>query len=319
MAEVVQIHEEIMKRFKPLEHFTRVLLDAYVLNRPYRRIIKANQLFSQLSGLSLKQAMKADSLFDTLSFFLEEKEISLQDINGYRQPTRIDEVRGRRGDNFDHNLILGIYPIADDAENRLGSFILIRDVTAETNLQSRYKDAANKSITDPLTGLFTRGYFEDYLRLQTSLTEKGGQPGAMTNMSVVMIDIDHFKKVNDVHGHQAGDHVLKETARVMKKIFRKTDVCCRYGGEEFLVILPNTTGAGAQQAAEKMRTEIAGLTIEFNGKRIPVTMSAGVTEIALGKEQPIKAIARADAALYRAKETGRNQVCMGTSTDSAAA
>ena len=127
-------------------------------------------------------------------------------------------------------------------------------------------------------------------------------------ISVVMLDIDFFKKINDGYSHQAGDHVLKHTSELMKKSFRKTDVVARYGGEEFLAILPGTDALGACIAAEKLRMAIAAYRFEFEGKVIPVTISSGVAQINIGKESGEQAIARADAALYFSKESGRNRV-----------
>ena len=124
----------------------------------------------------------------------------------------------------------------------------------------------------------------------------------------MMFDVDHFKKVNDVHGHQAGDHVLRIVAETMKACFRRTDVICRYGGEEFLVILNGTDLKGSVFAAEKFRQTIATTAIIFDGKQIPVTISGGLAQVKLGEETTTAAIARADAALYQSKESGRNQV-----------
>ncbi len=291
------------------EKFSKVLLDAYVLIDPNGLVVKSNQLFSQLVGTSTKQLQGKALLGEHIEFYLSEKKLGIEEFNGLVQTTRIDEVEGRTKLSNNLNLILGAYPICSESKDRLGTFLLIRDVTAETNLQNRYKDAANKSITDPLTSLFTRGYFEDYLRLQLSLAKNQRKSSEQESpISIVMVDIDHFKKVNDVYGHQAGDHILKVVAHTMKGVFRKSDVCCRYGGEEFLVILPETTLEGAANAAEKMRKTVESLSIDFEGKKIPVTMSSGVAQIDIQTEEGKDTIARADAALYKAKEAGRNKV-----------
>ncbi|MFY7930283.1 MAG: GGDEF domain-containing protein, partial [Oligoflexus sp.] len=190
---------------------------------------------------------------------------------------------------------------------KLGLFLLLRDVTAETNLQDQYKDKAIQSITDPLTTLFTRAYFEEYLSGQVtrmeSLPENERYP-----VSVVMCDIDFFKKINDRYGHQAGDYVLKNVSRIMKQTFRKTDVCCRYGGEEFLVILPAANFENAGIAANKLRQAVQDEVMIFEDTHIPVTLSCGVATIRIGQETYPEAMARADAALYESKHQGRNLV-----------
>jgi diguanylate cyclase (GGDEF)-like protein len=132
------------------------------------------------------------------------------------------------------------------------------------------------------------------------------------NLSVIMGDIDHFKKINDKYGHPAGDYVIKTVAQTLNKSFRKTDIICRYGGEEFLIILPASDLPGAKIAAEKARTAIENTKFEFGGTIIPVTMSLGVAQLQVGIESSKETIARADAALYHSKQNGRNQVSTHT-------
>lgn len=294
--------------FKPYEVFCRSMLDAYVVLDHTGRILKSNQLMSQLTSLKSKQLLKANSLEEIIQFYINGKQLKVEEIINQAAPTRFDEVRGTIPANDQLNLILGVFPFKNADGSALGAFILIRDVTAETNLQGKYKDAQHKSISDPLTGLFTRGYFEDYLRLQTKTLMELPANIDQRMMSLVMIDIDHFKKVNDVHGHQAGDHILKHVAAVMRKSFRKTDIVCRYGGEEFLVILPVTDLTNATIAAEKLRTNIEAEKIVFEGTHIPVTVSLGVAQINFGVETYTETIARADSSLYEAKRSGRNKV-----------
>jgi diguanylate cyclase (GGDEF)-like protein len=125
-----------------------------------------------------------------------------------------------------------------------------------------------------------------------------------------MLDIDHFKKVNDTHGHQAGDAVLAGVAGVIKWKLRETDMIARYGGEEFCVLATGTEQAGALLLAERLRKLVDGEAFKHDGLRLMVTVSIGVsTWTALYKDDFEELIRRADAALYRAKEQGRNRVC----------
>ncbi len=298
---------QALELFKPFEHFSKCLLDAYVVVDQNGRILKCNALFAQLVGLRTKQILKAETFDEVLKLSVSGKMLSIAEIVANVAPTRIDEVSGESGERQNLNLIIGVYPLMQDGATA-GSFVLIRDVTAETNLQDKYKDKATQSITDALTGLFNRAYFTDYMKSQVSTLESFPESAAQRTISVVMLDIDFFKKINDVYGHQAGDYVIKTTAELMRKCFRKTDVVARYGGEEFLAILPGTDVEGAAIASDKLRQTIQNFKFEFDGKIMPVTMSSGVAQIQIGRENGEQAIARADAALYFSKQNGRNRV-----------
>lgn len=307
MAEALQLNpSNVIDAFKPYEHFARVMLDAYILVDETGRVVKCNQLFSTLVAKKTKEILKESSLDSMLSMDINGEKLTVDKILSYQAPTRIDEVKGQTPTASNLNLIVGVYPLMDTVNNRhLGAFILVRDVTAEKALQDKYKTTAIKSITDPLTGLFTRGYFEGYLEKEMRYMK---ETGAYNEMSIIMVDIDFFKKTNDGFGHQAGDMVLQAVGKLMKKVVRKSDIPCRYGGEEFLIILPHTPLAGAALAAEKLRAAIKDEKVIFEGKTIPVSVSCGVAEIRLPGEPYLDTIKRADAALYSAKENGRNRV-----------
>lgn len=296
-----------LKAFAPFENFSRALLDAYVIVNHEGRILKCNQLFSALTGKKTRQILKCASLDELITLDIAGDPLNVHDILSHQSPTRIDEVRGDSGVRTGLNLILGIFPFTEN-DKAIGSFILIRDVTAETNLQDKYKVKATQSITDKLTGLYNRVYFEQYL--PSALSDFAQKPPEDQKMSVIMADIDHFKSVNDTWGHQAGDFILEKVAKIFKQNFRKTDILCRYGGEEFLAILPATEIKGAYMAAEKLREAIASDIFEFNDTKIPVTISLGLAQIKIGEESGDEAISRADMALYEAKKTGRNKVCL---------
>jgi diguanylate cyclase (GGDEF)-like protein len=298
-----------LEQFKAFEHFCKCLLDAFAVVDETGRVLKCNPLFSQLVSQRTRQILKAGSLDELLKLDVAGKPLSIADMLSSPAPTRIDEVTGTATDGKTLNLIIGVYPFSQGAE-KVGAFVLMRDVTAETNLQDKYKDKATQSITDPLTGLFNRAYFVDYLTSQLNTLESFPENAPQRIISVVMLDIDHFKKVNDVYGHQAGDYVIKMVADLLRKCFRKTDVVARYGGEEFLAILPGTEAAGAVVAADKLRQAVQGYKFEFEGTVIPVTISSGVAQIAIARETGTQAIARADAALYFSKQNGRNRVSL---------
>ena len=301
----------IQSEFARFEPFAKVLLDAYVLLDSQGRIIKANSMLGQLTGETTRQLMKVENVDNLLTFTVDGVRLGYQELLQYDSTIRIDEVTGIVfGNDVPFNLILGVFPfVCPVSGEKLGVFVLIRDVTAETMLQDQYKSKAIQSITDPLTTLFTRAYFEEFLTSQVVRMEALPVVERYP-VALVMCDIDFFKKINDGFGHQAGDFVLKVVARIMKQTFRKTDVCCRYGGEEFLIILPAASFDNAGIAANKLRHAIQNEVIIYEDHHIPLTMSCGVASIHVGQETFMETLARADLALYECKHNGRNLVSL---------
>lgn len=182
-----------------------------------------------------------------------------------------------------------------------GVMAVVQDTTRQTTLEERLVDLHRKATQDALTGVENRGQFDRCLAELTDLA-KGGGP----TFSLVICDIDHFKQINDVHGHQAGDDALVIFAKVLASQARSSDVVCRYGGEEFCILAPATDNATATERAESIRETIEKTPINsLNGNTM--TASFGVTEFQAG-DSPETVLARADRALLRAKDCGRNQV-----------
>ena len=190
-----------------------------------------------------------------------------------------------------------------DDEMLAGRIWMFSDVTAEKQLQRKLEEMA---IRDSLTGMLNRRAFDDRLAQEIARAEREGAP-----LSLLALDLDHFKSVNDGYGHQAGDAVLKEACRRAAGAVRESDVLARIGGEEFAVLLPMTPCAGAEDAAERIRAAIAAAPVVHEGIAIPVTCSLGVAQYrgvagADGKGGTAL-LAAADAALYEAKRSGRNR------------
>ena len=162
------------------------------------------------------------------------------------------------------------------------------------------------SLRDALTGCFNHAHALDTLNSELRRAQRSGAP-----LSIVMFDVDGFKGVNDAYGHLAGDRVLAEVGKRLGEIARKSDVKCRYGGDEFLLILPDTPAKGARQLAESIRNEVASIAIAAGTANIKVTASIGVVTATGDERSPNTFIARADDALYRAKRAGKNRVHMG--------
>jgi diguanylate cyclase (GGDEF)-like protein len=162
----------------------------------------------------------------------------------------------------------------------------------------------NQSIRDPLTGLFNRRYLEESLELECSRAER-----SELSISVLMLDVDHFKRFNDTFGHDAGDIVLKNVAELLKRSVRQGDVACRYGGEEFVLVLPGTPAAEAVDVAERVRKGVRNLEIVDRNQSLGrVTASLGVAVYPMAGRTPAELIATTDQMLYTAKNAGRDRV-----------
>ena len=159
------------------------------------------------------------------------------------------------------------------------------------------------AVEDGLTKLFVVRHFKEILDQEISKANRYKRP-----LSILMSDIDHFKRFNDTYGHQAGDYVLKEVANIFKSSCRDTDVPGRYGGEEFIILLPETARDGAVEFAERLRVQVENRVFEYNNIKLNVAISIGVSQLD-NDTSGGSIIKRADEALYVAKETGRNKVC----------
>lgn len=167
-------------------------------------------------------------------------------------------------------------------------------------LQKKNEELIHLAACDPLTGLYNRLFLREYMLKQYAVWQR-----YQTALSVIMFDIDHFKQVNDRYGHMIGDEVLKELALVISKILRSADVFARFGGEEFLIVLPNTGREEAKVVAEKIRRLVE--STRFSGLNETLTISLGVAQLEAGMD--IEALLKAaDEKLYAAKEAGRNRV-----------
>jgi diguanylate cyclase (GGDEF)-like protein len=166
-----------------------------------------------------------------------------------------------------------------------------------------FREVKDNSVKDSLTGCFTRNHAVDVIDAELRRARRSQTP-----VSMIMFDLDHFKDINDRYGHLAGDAVLNAVGKRMKEVLRGSDLKCRYGGEEFLVLLPETPLHGARRVAETLRREIAERPVPWAGEGLTITASFGLAQTIPGEVNVQAVIARADQALYRAKDDGRNCV-----------
>lgn len=187
--------------------------------------------------------------------------------------------------------------------------MLVYDVT-EIATRKKELEAANQTLktlsrTDRLTGLFNRGFWEENLIQEFQRCQRNQRP-----TSLILLDIDHFKEFNDTHGHQAGDQALRIVGSVLQGFCRSTDIAGRYGGEEFGIILPETTCKQALVFAERLRIKIRDTAVQWEDKTLCITISIGISEFVADMQSHQGWIEKSDTALYAAKERGRDQsVC----------
>ncbi len=186
--------------------------------------------------------------------------------------------------------IITNFPVPED--NKL-------DVIKKINFM--YSRTRYLSLTDALTGLYNRRHFDNTIEREFMRSKRYGG-----DLSLAIIDIDFFKKINDTYGHLCGDYILKEAAYLIMDNFRKTDFVFRYGGEEFVVILTETNLESSKIPLERLRAKIAEYPFVFNGQPLHITVSTGVSSN--NAETIEEFLDNADKALYRAKQTGRNKV-----------
>jgi diguanylate cyclase (GGDEF)-like protein/PAS domain S-box-containing protein len=172
-----------------------------------------------------------------------------------------------------------------------------------SNIRLR-EDLREQAIRDPLTGLYNRRYLEENLARELYRAQRQG-----TDLCIAMVDLDDFKQINDTFGHGAGDLVLREMGNILTGHLRNSDISCRYGGDEFLLALPDSSLADTHQRMEQIRQTVRGCTIHYGGKTLrPITISAGIATAAAHNFQAIEIIQAADKALFIAKSAGHDQV-----------
>jgi diguanylate cyclase (GGDEF)-like protein len=174
-------------------------------------------------------------------------------------------------------------------------------------LQKANEELRKMALKDGLTGLYNHRYFQDLMDHELSRARRYKKP-----FSLIMLDLDHFKKINDHYGHPVGDVVLKGVSEAIQNSIRDCDFAARYGGDEFAVVLPETELKGAAMAAERMRKAVEDLEIATNGIDIDVSISIGVTcyHTLADKKDKSEIISEADKALYKSKKKGRNKTCL---------
>jgi len=220
---------------------------------------------------------------------------------------RVGEVEVETEDGSGRYISLQFTPFVATRRSVGGTIVIVRDVTERVSmallLEEQKRDLERLAMTDVLTGLYNRRHAAHALETECARAKRYNQP-----LSVAMVDLDHFKQVNDVHGHATGDRVLKAAAEAMVAAVRGTDVVARWGGEEFVLILPNAGEEYSEKVVERVRQAAHQAIRETTG--LEVTMSAGLADYLPG-ESIDGLLDRADGYLYQAKEQGRDRLVRG--------
>lgn len=278
------------------------LWNSFMVNHsgiPSPKVINTNlfESFPELPAKWLKQKIDSVFLMNIRSFITWEQRPYMFKFKNYRPITGT-------ADYMYQNVTL--IPLHSNEGEVTHVGLVVYDVTdiaiSQDKLESANKLLGKLSRTDKLTQLFNRGYWEEMLRLEYERCRRTGQP-----CSLVMFDIDHFKQVNDTHGHQTGDAVIRNTAYTLKNTIRKTDIAGRYGGEEFAVILSGTDSSTSLYFAERLRKKIESQEVIHEGNTIRYTISLGIAEMDTQMESYQQWIEAADHALYDSKHSGRNR------------
>lgn len=216
----------------------------------------------------------------------------------------LEDLSSRNG-TFCNGNRMSRHKLSDGDKIQLGRNTMLRFTFVDSHDESFQRLMYDSALRDGLTRTFNRRYFTDRLRAEFRFAERHG-----TRLALLMFDLDHFKSINDTHGHVAGDYVLTEFVDAIQKRVRSEDVFARFGGEEFALITRAISSEHAEQLADRLRATVAELQLEYEGKSIPLTVSVGLAcfpdvEVA----GPEKLIAAGDQALYDAKRSGRN--CVG--------
>jgi diguanylate cyclase (GGDEF)-like protein/PAS domain S-box-containing protein len=296
-----------------------ILLDPYCVLDLANNIFAVNTAFEDFVGESQRKIKKNPQFNNFVKTeFCPGQSPAIQVVTSERS-LRLDMIAGSTKKHIERTMTISGVPIFSREKKLIGSLLNIRDLTDETRLQHKYKNEKTDAITDGLTHLYNKNFTETFLKKSVRSCQRNKSP-----LTVAIADVDHFKRVNDTYGHQAGDYILSSVAELLKKETRENDVASRFGidetiagrfgGEEFVVILSNCGSEGAMVFAERFRQKLSNTNFTFKGIQIPITVSIGTATFPppdnfkfISEEIANELIRRADMALYAAKSEGRNQ------------
>jgi diguanylate cyclase (GGDEF)-like protein/PAS domain S-box-containing protein len=303
----------LMKSEAQFRAVTTAAQDAILMIDAEGLIVSWNPAAERILGFSAQDAIGRDAheLFvpsryhaDFRKGFASFRETGVGAVIGKKR-----EVEALRKDGSEFPVELSVSAIR--LNERWHAVGVLRDITgrklSETKVQKLQEQLLDQAVRDPLTGLYNRRYLDETIAREVVRAARYNQP-----IGIVMCDIDHFKLVNDVHGHLAGDEVLRAFAGLLREHARGSDIACRFGGEEFVLLFPGMPRDVAYRRAEQLRTELAAKRITLGAVVIQLTASFGVASFPEDGQTMDSLIGAVDAAMYQAKETGRDRVVVSS-------
>ncbi len=286
--------------------------DGVLVLDPQNRIADLNPAMEELLA-ERPQELLGKCAFEVFGGWVEKTSPIFGDFD-LKTEVRLPSVPSRILD-------LRMTPLYDKRDMVNGRLLVFRDITERKEVEKRLRDAnfrmksqlieigilqsqlREQAVRDPLTGLFNRRYLEETLDRELARAARESYP-----VSVIMIDIDHFKQVNDTYGHEAGDVMLKALGDVLMKHSRRGDFACRYGGEEFLIVMPNITPGIVQGRAATLRQSLKALTVQYGNHILTATYSMGIASYPAHGDTRDSFLRAADQAMYAAKNAGRDDI-----------
>ncbi|MEM9195162.1 MAG: GGDEF domain-containing protein [Myxococcota bacterium] len=239
---------------------------------------------------------------------IDDRALSRRHAAVYQNKGRwfVRDFGSTNGTWIDCNRVRSPSPLRDGARIKLGKNILFRVALQNESEQQQSLEMYQSTVTDPLTRVYNRRYLDGRLEEELAYSQRHGTP-----LSLILLDVDHFKQINDTLGHPAGDAVLRVMGGAVSRMIRTEDVVARYGGEEFAVVARGIDAENAAILAERIRKLVEGLSIPWEGRSIRITISLGVATCDRRQAYSTTGtlVQAADQALYRAKESGRNRLC----------
>jgi diguanylate cyclase (GGDEF)-like protein/PAS domain S-box-containing protein len=275
-----------------------IVTKADAIDAPGPEIVYVNQSFTNLTGFTKEEALGKSPRILQSSGTDSKTKFEIRSAIEEKRPVRVT-IKNYSKTGQEYWLDMNIHPLKN-SNGEVTHFVAIeRDVTEQKNYEQKLEKL---SRTDPLTGLLNRRSFNETSENEFSRFKRNGE-----NYSVLMIDIDKFKLINDSYGHSVGDTAIQNVAHLCEKNRRLYDVLARFGGEEFCVLLPQTPVDKAFELAEKLREEVRESFFMAVGKKIKMTVSIGVAGTERSDSQHFEVIDRADEKMYEAKNSGRNR------------
>ncbi len=287
------------------------LLDAVFVVNEEKKLVYANEAAANLVGMSLKRLKRGT---DMEQFFQTDPPIFLPSMRQIQTPTPYKELgfSNKNGSGF-IQITIQPTPYGEGDKGPAEWVVFARDISLEMRLQAKYKleaiakDQALEKVEqgqyDPLTGIFHKGIFTEKFHELFANAKQNKLP-----LYMCIFDLDNFKKVNDNHGHAAGDYVLKEMAQIISASIRKRDLFARFGGEEFVIILSSANFDDAIMVCERICRLVASHHFIWQATRLAVTISMGVGQVEETVRSPDEFFALVDSATYESKRKGKNQV-----------